>query len=252
MSSWLGKIIGGAVGLTLGGPLGMIAGIAFGNLFDASKRMKTELRGEDNHLEKDQMLFFVGTFSLLGRMAIADGKMVPQERSVVENFIQNDLKLDPAARDAAYRVFNAALSTEMSIEQIALQFYQNFANQSSIIELLVDILVRVAVADGSIANSEMTILNQVCRIFNFGEAKLNRVIEHYLPNQTKLKQDYATLGLTESASLDEVKKAYRKLSRDFHPDTIASKGLPEEFTHFATEKFRSIQQAYERISKANQ
>jgi len=57
------------------------------------------------------------------------------------------------------------------------------------------------------------------------------------------------LGLTPQATESEIKKAYRRLSIDYHPDSIASKGLPEEFTLFASEKFRSIQEAYEAIKK---
>ena len=60
---------------------------------------------------------------------------------------------------------------------------------------------------------------------------------------------YAILGITKDASVDEIKKAYRKLSIEFHPDSVASKGLPEEFTTFAAEKFRAIQEAYEKIKQ---
>lgn len=58
-----------------------------------------------------------------------------------------------------------------------------------------------------------------------------------------------TLGINKNVTDSEVKKAYRKLSIEYHPDTIASKGLPEEFSNFATQKFREIQQAYEKIKK---
>ena len=64
-----------------------------------------------------------------------------------------------------------------------------------------------------------------------------------------MAQAYATLGLAKDATVEEIKKAYRKLSIEFHPDTVSSKGLPEEFTKFATEKFREIQSAYEAIKK---
>jgi DnaJ like chaperone protein len=64
-----------------------------------------------------------------------------------------------------------------------------------------------------------------------------------------LEQAYATLGLSSSASNDEVKRAYRKLSMEYHPDTLISKGLGEEFLKAATEKFRAIQEAYDQIKR---
>ncbi|MCF0262339.1 MAG: DnaJ domain-containing protein, partial [Sphaerochaetaceae bacterium] len=60
---------------------------------------------------------------------------------------------------------------------------------------------------------------------------------------------YAVLGLTESATNEEIKKAYRKLILEYHPDTVASKGMAEEFKEYATKRFREIQEAYEAISK---
>jgi DnaJ like chaperone protein len=63
------------------------------------------------------------------------------------------------------------------------------------------------------------------------------------------KTAYAVLGLSKDATESEIKKAYRKLSIEYHPDTIASKGLPEEFSKMATQKFREIQTAYEKIKK---
>lgn len=60
---------------------------------------------------------------------------------------------------------------------------------------------------------------------------------------------YSVLGIPETATDDEVKKAYRKLTLEYHPDTIAGKGLGPEFTEFAASKFREVQKAYEEICK---
>ena len=64
-----------------------------------------------------------------------------------------------------------------------------------------------------------------------------------------LSHHYAVLGLKNDADMGEVKKAYRKLVSEYHPDKIVSKGLPEDFIKFAEEKFREINQAYEAIQK---
>lgn len=254
---WIGKLIGGAVGLAIGGPLGMIAGIAFGNLFDRAGKFtgpqdNSAYFGESKTFtsqQQSQMVFFVGAFSMLARIATVDGRLLPEEQRKVEEFIQHDLKLDPQSRQAALRVFNAALTGGGTFEQFATQFYQNFAHEPSILELMIDVLVRVAAADGSIDSAEEHLIELAAKIFRISDALLASIMRRYSSIAASPAKAYATLGLQPSASLDDIKKAYRKLSIEFHPDTIASKGLPEEFTTFAAEKFRSIQEAYDTIKK---
>ncbi len=250
--AWLGKIVGGTMGFFLGGPLGLIAGIAFGNLFDSSGRTGTfsDNSSQFSQIDQTQMVFFVGAFSMLAKIATADGSMVQTERQKVEEFITRDLKLNLAEREAAVKVFNAALSNHTTtFDQFAGQFYQNFSAERSLIELMMDVLVRVAAADGNISAAEMSHINSAARIFNIPKSFLDTILRQYGSSSASGGRAYSVLNLTPEATDAEVKKAFRKMSIEFHPDTVASKGLPEEFTRFATEKFRAIQEAYEEIKK---
>ena len=58
---------------------------------------------------------------------------------------------------------------------------------------------------------------------------------------------YEILGVSKSASAEEIKKAYRKMAIKFHPDKVAQMG--EEYQRGAKEKFQQIQDAYEAIKK---
>jgi len=247
--AWLGKIIGGTMGLFLGGPLGLIAGIAFGNLFDSSNdHVESGRPSSFSSIDQTQMVFFVGAFSMLAKMVTSDGSMVTSERQKVEEFITRDLKLGPDGRNAALRVFNAALSNNAgTFDQFALQFYQNFSHERALLELMMDVLVRVAAADGTISDPERRLINAAARTFRISDALLASIIKRYSSISASPSKAYSVLNLTPDASIEEIKKAYRKLSIEFHPDTVASKGLPEEFTRFATEKFRAIQEAYDTI-----
>ncbi len=253
--AWLGKIVGGTMGFFLGGPLGLIAGIAFGNLFDSSARGGNAFidhSSDFTQTDQTKMVFFVGAFSMLAKIATADGSMVQTERQKVEEFITRDLKLNLSEREAAVKVFNAALSNHSTtFDQFAAQFYQNFSNERTLIELMMDVLVRVAAADGTISSAEMNHINSAARIFNIPKSLLDTIMRQYSGSTAASapSKSYSVLGLTPEATDADVKKAYRKMSIEFHPDTVASKGLPEEFTRFATEKFRSIQEAYESIKK---
>ena len=253
---WIGNIVGGVSGLGIGGPLGMIAGVAFGNLFDKANQMApgegATSAGADSrtytHEQQSQLVFFVGAFSMLAKIATVDGRLLPEEQRKVEEFIQKDLKLDSSSRNAALKVFNAALTGGGTFDQFATQFYQNFAHERPLLELMVDILIRVAAADGKIDSAEERMITSAANLFRISDSLLKSMLQRHSGGTISQHAD-AVLGLTPNASVEEIKKAYRKLSIDFHPDSVASKGLPEEFTTFATDKFRQIQDAYDTIKK---
>jgi DnaJ like chaperone protein len=114
------------------------------------------------------------------------------------------------------------------------------------LDLMIDILLRVSVADGALSSSEEELILSAVRIFNFGDEKYRKLKSKYIQDFEKY---YAILGCESKDSNEHIKKQYRKLVSDYHPDKIASKGLPEEFTKFANDKFREIQEAYEIIKK---
>ncbi|MGE4583106.1 MAG: TerB family tellurite resistance protein [Sphaerochaeta sp.] len=253
--AWLGKLFGGAVGFMFGGPLGMIAGIAFGHMFDKAGEYGDQQTPYANagtpytSLDREQMLFFVGAFSMLARIASADGTVSANERQKVVEFIRQDLRLGPREEDAALRVFDAALTGGGTFDQFASQFYQNFSHAPNILQLMIDIFYRVAAADGSISRTEEDMIRRAAQLFRIPESFVEMLCNRYGGCVDASEKAYATLNLNRNATDDEVKRAYRKLSIEFHPDTLASKGMGEEFLGHATAKFREIQQAYEAIKK---
>jgi DnaJ like chaperone protein len=114
------------------------------------------------------------------------------------------------------------------------------------LDLMIDILLRVSVADGTLSQSEEKLILSAVRIFNFSDEKYNKLKSRYIKDFEKY---YAILECNRNDSNEHIKKQFRKLVSDYHPDKIASKGLPEEFTKFANDKFREIKEAYEVIKK---
>lgn len=255
---WLGKIIGGTIGFFLGGPFGLIAGAVFGNLFDQSENLSFQnntykdnynnFYQQENSLDRSQMIYFLGTFSLLAKIAEADGNVSNLERQKVQEFMTRDLNLTGKSYEVANKIFNEALNKKnVSFQSLAAQFYQNFYNQPSILQLMIDILIRVAMSDGSLNSIEESLINEAARIFRISDFILENIKKsHGISSSEKA---YAVLGLTKDASVDQIKKAYRKLSIDFHPDTVQSRGMAEEFKEYAVKHFREIQEAYEEIKK---
>ncbi len=266
--AWIGKIIGGTVGLVLGGPLGLVAGAAFGHMIDRSSDTVEQQRGGErkssfgffnqqgagmafggNSQYQAQLVFFVGTFSMLAKLAKADGTVSEPERRKVQEFIEQDLRLVGESRDAAIRIFETALREGGTFEEFAFQYYQQFSHDRNMLELAIDILYRVGMADGSLTNAEQKLIYSAVHIFRLPESVIETLRTKYSGTGSSKKKTYAVLGVSPSAGDEEIKRAYRKMVSEYHPDKIASKGLPDEFISFAHEKFRDIQEAYETIRK---
>jgi len=247
--SWLGKVVGGTLGFAIGGPVGAVAGAAFGHMFDGENTGQVAVGKENNRLsngETAQMTFFVASFSMLAKLIRSDGKVTEPEIQTVRQFMVDDLHLNPQSRLAAEHIFRAAMDSNDTFENFAMQFHQNFYNRPQLLELMMDILFRVALADGALHAAEEELIQSAANIFKFSNETYRQFRSRYAPESDKY---YTILGCSNSDSNDKIKSQYRKLVRDYHPDTIASKGLPEEFTIFANDKFREIQEAYDVVKK---
>ncbi len=248
---WLGKVVGGTMGFALGGPIGAVAGAALGHTFD--KKEDVYLVGDSgfsgakqrlSHGEENQLTFFVGAFSMLAKIAKADGHVSDKEIESIEGFMTTDLKLDATSKSIAVNIFRQAINSNESFDAFARQFYDAFRTQPQIIELMMDILLRVSAADGAISSEEEVMLLTAARTFMFSDQAYSRLKSKYVK---EVNRSFAVLGLDETATDAEIKKQYRKLVSEYHPDKIEAKGLPEEFIKFANEKFREIQEAYDEI-----
>ena len=241
----LGKIVGSTIGFAIGGPLGAIAGAVFGHAFDRNNEAAL-LEGPRtlSAADTDQFTFFVATFSMLAKMAKADGPVTAAEVDSVERFMANDLNLDPDSRRIGMNIFHTALGAPESFGDFARQFKAHFHHRPELLDLMLDILLRVAVADGRILPVEDQLIREAAVVFGFSPEQLRRLKARY---QKDVDRYYAILGADPSDPDDHIKRQYRLKVSEFHPDKIAGKGLPEEFTRFAEEKFREIQEAYDAI-----
>lgn len=251
--SWLGKMIGGTIGFALGGPIGAVAGAAFGHTFVDKKEDEylASIPGGDRQSalsanEEAQLIFFTAAFSMLAKVCKADGKVTLKEIQAVESFMKQDLQLDVESQETAKNIFRQAVTSPEPFDAFAHQFYSVFRSQPHIIELMLDVLFRVSTADGQISPREDAMIGTAFRIFQYSDTDFQRFRSRYVK---QVNPDYAVLKIDASASDEEIKKQYRKLVSEYHPDKIEAKGLPEEFVKFANDKFREIHEAYERIRK---
>jgi len=249
--SWFGKLTLGSLGLIFGGPLGAVAGAALGHhLIDkrsdyADQTIHTTPGLKLGHAEQTQAAYFISLFSILGKLSKIDGVVTRDEITVVKNFIDN-LPMAEEEKQFARQVFNEAKNSQYSVEDFAIQLYQASKAQPALLLSFLDLLFRIAAADGTFHPAEESALRRVKAIFKISDKQFEDIKAVYFKDFDKY---YKILNCTPESSDQEIKSSYKKLVKDFHPDTIISKGLPEEFIDFASNRFREIQESYEKIRK---
>ena len=248
---WFGKLTFGSMGLLLGGPLGAIAGAALGHVLVDKKIDFAAQAGraipepQFGYAEKTQAAFFISLFSILGKLSKIDGVVTKDEIAVVQDFISG-LPIDETEKQFARQVFNEAKNSAHLIDDFAIQLYSMAKNQPTLLVSYFDLLFRIVAADGTFHPAEEAALKRVKEIFHISDNQFEDIKAVYFDD---LAKHYKALNCTPESTNEEIKSNYKKLVKDFHPDVIISKGLPEEFIQFASDRFREIQNSYEKIRK---
>lgn len=265
----MGSLFGGAVGFALGGPLGAIAGAALGHGLSGGISGLSGVSGGTRiatNKDRAQATYFISVFSMLAKMARADGVVTEDEIRITESFMANELALDADSQKAAVQIFRTAKDSPLRFDEFAWQFYHLFATDEELLLSMLDLLTRVAMADGVLAPGEKQILEEAATIFHLdphaaahvfaqhgaaaagaGRSRAEEAPRSARPSPSR--RAYDVLGVDAEVSNEDLKSRYRKLVTENHPDKIMAKGLPEEFVKFAEQRFREIQEAYETIKK---
>jgi DnaJ like chaperone protein len=264
--SWWGKLVGGAFGYMLGGPLGAVLGAALGHRFDKGLKGLPEDDGSwgPGDQERVQTAFFTATFSVLGHLAKADGKVSQDEIRLAEN-LMDQMSLSSEMRQTAIRLFREGKSEHFPLDDVVSQFREECHRRQTLIQMFLEIQIQAAYADGQMHREEELLLLHICGLLNIPEftfRRLERMVRaqsHYSGTGSQppprsqglsLKDAYAILNVSSEVSDKEVKRAYRRLMSQHHPDKLVSKGLPEEMMKMAAQKTDEIKKAYERIREA--
>jgi len=254
--SWWGKVLGSGFGFMIGGPLGAVMGAAFGHQFDKG------LSGIDHisigNPERTQAAFFTTTFSVMGYLAKADGKVSRSEISMAQQ-VMSHMQLSTEQRKAAIDLFNEGKQDSFPITDILHQFRQECHRRRNLLQMFMEILISTALADGHLHPAEKMALTEIAQQLGFNATYLDQLIDmvgaqqHYsgATNRAKasISDAYTVLGVEPSASGADIKKAYRRLMSQHHPDKLIAKGLPEEMIKLATEKSQEIRAAYDQIKQ---
>lgn len=250
--SWLGAGIGAGIGMMFGGPIGAALGAWVGSSFSSGLQRAAGAAGKLNR-DGAQTVFIVTLFSMLAKMAKADGQVSKAEVRFIEDFMDNNLRLSAEDRKQAIKIFQNAKTDNYTIYDYAGQYQQLVRNQA-MREMVYRLLFAVAYADGELHASEEEILRRIPEYLGLDAsifAAMQGEFGRRAPSSTvSLEQHYAILGCSPDTSDRELKLAYRRKAAEFHPDKIASKGLPEEFMRHAEDQMKSVTVAYDTIVEA--
>jgi len=272
--NWWGKLLGGALGFALGQgfvgtSLGLLIGVFLGHQLDRTTRNK-KLKHQEEEFKQDsqeetQAAFFMATFSVMGYISKSDGRVSKQEIQLAEQ-VMKQMHLGKEQRIAAIEYFNQGKQGDFDLEAVLHDFREKCEHKTALLQMFVEIQLQAVYADGSKHANESQILQQICTFLGYPEVLLAQLesmffASHrsrqsqnsnssYARSSTALEDAYKIIGVSSAASDEEVKKAYRKLMSENHPDKLIAKGLPEEMIEIATNKTQEIQKAYDLIEKS--
>jgi len=257
--AWWGKLLGGTFGFMLGGPLGALIGAGLGHGFDSGlKQAPGGWSGKiefDRH-ERTQTAFFTATFSVMGHIAKADGR-VSQDEIELAGAMMDQMNLSRPLRDVAKRLFNEGKAPGFPLNDVLDQFRIECHRSQNLLRIFIEIQLNAAYADGNVHSAERKLLEHVTERLGLSPSELNHLEAMFRAGRRtaedtgpSLEESYAVLGVSSSANDDDIKRAYRRLMSQHHPDKLVARGLPEEMMKLATEKTQEIKAAYEQIKQA--
>ena len=253
--SWWTSVLGGALGYMIGGPLGAMLGVAFaGNL----SKGKSNFRGSASDYrpgdqQRVQAAFFSSVFSVMGYIAKVDGKVSKSEILLAQQVMQQ-MQLSEDMQKAAKELFNQGKQQDFNLDEVLEQFRTECRRRTHLIRMFLEIQIQATYADGVFDDKEYDALKYIAQKLRFPIHELERLIQQFSVasgKSSKLTIDdaYVILGADKSLTDKELKRAYRRLLAQHHPDKLVAKGLPDEMIKLANDKTQEIISAYELIKK---
>jgi DnaJ like chaperone protein len=246
------------LGYSIDGIKGLLIGALIG--FALSRMARA---GRRQGLLPVQSQFLDTTFAVMGALCKADGVVTRDEIRVTEQLFAR-LQLSPEQKDAAKAAFTRGKAPDFDLEGEVDRFVQSARDGVGMFQLFLQVQLTAVAADGQVHPAEHAMLVRIARRLGLSELDLAR-LEALLraaaggaataggpPPKQRLDDAYAAIGVTPDASESEIKRAYRKLMSENHPDKLAAKGLPDSMRQLAEERARELNVAYDLIRKARQ
>lgn len=231
------KWIGGGLGFVMGGPLGGLMGFLVGSFFDEAK---TGAYTTTTSVGTTPGAFGMSLLVLIAAVMKADGKVVKAELDYVREFFVRQFGRDTAKE--ALVMLRDLLKQEIPLRDVCLQISRNM-DYSSKLQLL-HLLFGVSASDQRIDKTEISVIETISGYLGISNTDYLSIRNMFIP---ETNSSYKILEIDPSVSNDEVKKAFRQMAMKYHPDRVSHLG--DDFRKTADEKFKKVNEAYEKIKK---
>lgn len=279
MPIW-GKIIGTGFGFMFGKIPGAILGFIVGHMFDRGYSQDFNQMGGFSRFFtsqdelKSQAIFFHALFSTMGHIAKADGQVTDVEIKMASN-LMDQMGLSGDLRAEAQQAFREGKAADFPVQDMLREFKASCHGRRDILQVFLEILIQAAYADGALDKKEHAVLEIVAQHLGFRQHELLYLLSMFeaekrfrqggrrtgqqsqsghkqsrpYSQQQNIDDAYKILGVKATDDGQTIKKAYRKLMSENHPDKLISKGLPKQALEIAKAKAQDIQAAYEMIKQ---
>jgi len=261
----LGKLVGALLGYGMGGWLGALLGLFVGQMFDRGYNQLQREGGPGNRQAVEQS-FFETLFTLLGHMAKADGRVSEEEVRQTEAYMA-EMGLTAENRRRAIDLFKQGTDPEFDLDAQVQEFRRICGRRARLVRMLLVYLVNIALADGELDETEVRVLRRIAEGLGLSSEMFEQLLRMIQAQNSfaggggraggagpsradELARAYEALGVSPEASDQQIKRAYRKLISEHHPDKLIGQGMPEDMVKEATERSQEIRKAYDLIKQA--
>ncbi|MCM2681289.1 co-chaperone DjlA [Echinimonas agarilytica] len=267
MPYW-GKVLGFGFGLMLGNIFGALLGLWIGHLFDRGMSREFSQRGgfggmfnQNSAQLTNHMVFLYTSYAVMGHMAKASGQ-VTQADIAVASAIMDRMGLKGERRKEMQEAHREGRVAGFPLRDRLREFKEACFGRHDVMQVFLEIQLQAAFADGELHTREQQILYTIADELGFARSSLDQLFSMWQAEQKfkqhakgatphdrnrQLSEAYRILGVQSTDDMTVIKKAYRKLMAQHHPDKLMAKGVPEEALTMAKEKTQDIQAAYELI-----
>lgn len=276
---YIGKILGFILGYTYTKSIiGGLAGLVLGHFVDKKLyelgSVSSSIFGKS--LTR-QSLFMQTTFAVLGHLAKSKGRVTEDDIHLARELMAR-MKLDNAHQQLAQKAFTIGKDSDFPLRQVLKEFREACGQRTDLMRFFVEVQMQAALQDGTLDQNEQRILLTIAESLGMSRMQFEQMIammaaaqrfrsgyyqqggyqqqgqyqnnQSYSSSAPSLDDAYKVLGVSASDDQNTVKRAYRKLMNEHHPDKLVAKGLPPEMMEVAKEKAQQIQAAYDLICKS--
>lgn len=208
------------------------------------------------HLAQSELGLFV---ALVAKVAKADGRVDELEAELISNMFNDISALFPdpdTTKNLLKEIFDREKQISTNIDEVALLLFAALKNDPQKRQKMMEFMINLSFIDGTLSHSEEEMLHKIASFLHVSSEQISAMFDQFGSfhrhsiKESSLSQAYEMLGVSADVSDDAVKKAYRALVREYHPDIIKAQGASEEYLKTATEKVQEINAAYEMIKKS--